>query len=63
MFKSLLRRNDGSVFLIVALAATVVIGSVGVAVDIGRGQMVQAKLQNAVDAAGLAAGPRSAPMT
>lgn len=56
MFKSLLRRNDGSVFLIVALAATVVIGSVGVAVDIGRGQMVQAKLQNAVDAAGLAAG-------
>ncbi len=42
--------------LIFALASTAVVGSVGAAVDIGRGQMVQAKLQNAVDSAGLAAG-------
>ncbi len=42
--------------LIFALGATAVVGAVGVAVDVGRGQMVQAKLQNAVDAAGLAAG-------
>lgn len=42
--------------LIFALSALAIIGSVGVAVDIGRSQMVQAKLQNAVDAAGLAAG-------
>lgn len=42
--------------LIFALSALAIIGSVGVAIDIGRSQMVQAKLQNAVDAAGLAAG-------
>ena len=51
-----LRAREGSVMLIFALSAMAVVGAVGLAVDIGRGQMVQAKLQNAVDAAGLAAG-------
>jgi Flp pilus assembly protein TadG len=56
MRTNLLQQNAGSVFVIVALSAMAVIGSVGVAVDVGRSQMVQAKLQNAVDSAGLAAG-------
>ena len=50
------KNSDGSVLIIVALGVMAVVGAVGAAVDIGRGQMVQAKLQNAVDAAGLAAG-------
>jgi Flp pilus assembly protein TadG len=54
--RALRRHNEGNVLVIIAIAAVAVIGSVGVAVDIGRSQMVQAKLQNAVDAAGLAAG-------
>ncbi len=42
--------------VLIASAALVLVGSVGVAVDIGRGQMTQARLQSAVDAASLAAG-------
>lgn len=56
MIRRLLRDREGSLFVVVALSAMAVVGSVGVAVDMGRSQMVQAKLQNAVDAAGLAAG-------
>ncbi|MFM9890925.1 MAG: pilus assembly protein TadG-related protein [Rickettsiales bacterium] len=48
--------RDGSVMLIVVLSILAVVGAVGVSVDVARAQMVQAKLQNAVDAAGLAAG-------
>ncbi len=51
-----MRAREGSVMLIFALSSIAVVGAVGVAVDTGRSQMVQAKLQNAVDAAGLAAG-------
>lgn len=46
----------GNVIMIVALSSMAVIGSVGLAVDAGRAQMAQNKLQNALDAAGLAAG-------
>lgn len=56
MIRRFLRNEEGSIFIVVALATMAVVGAVGVAVDIARGQMVQAKLQNAVDAAGLAAG-------
>lgn len=56
MFRQFLREATGSTLLIVALSSMAIVGGVGVAVDIGRGQMVQAKLQNAVDAAALAAG-------
>jgi Flp pilus assembly protein TadG len=56
MIRHFLRAREGSVLLIFAIASVAVVGAVGVAVDTGRSQMVQAKLQNAVDAAGLAAG-------
>lgn len=50
------RNEEGSVFIIGAVAALAVVGAVGIAVDAGRAQMAQTKLQNALDAAGLAAG-------
>lgn len=56
MIRNFLRASEGNVVLIFALAALAVVGSVGVAVDAGRSEMVQGKLQNAVDAASLAAG-------
>jgi len=46
----------GSVFVMAAVAALGVIGAVGLAVDTGRAQMAENKLQNSLDAAGLAAG-------
>lgn len=56
----LLRRlgqdSSGAVAAIVGFGILVLVGAVGVAVDVGRGQMAQTKLQNALDAAGLAAG-------
>ncbi len=54
--RRLWRNEQGSVFVMAALGALAVIGSVGLAVDVGRAQMAENKLQNAVDAAGLAAG-------
>ena len=48
--------QSGAMIPIVALAIMALIGAVGTAVDVGRGQLMQAKLQNALDAAGLAAG-------
>lgn len=56
MQKRFFKNQEGSVFAIVALSLVAVVGAVGVSVDIARAQMVQAKLQSAVDAAGLAAG-------
>ena len=56
MRRNWIKNNQGSVFVVVAFSVMAVVGSVGVAVDVGRSQMVQAKLQSAVDAAGLAAG-------
>lgn len=50
------RDQRGAVAFIVGFGILVLVGSVGVAVDVGRGQMAQTKLQNALDAAGLAAG-------
>lgn len=48
--------QQGAVAFIVGAGILMLVGSVGVAVDVGRGQMAQTKLQNALDAAGLAAG-------
>jgi len=56
MLRRLLTAREGSVFIIVGAAIFMLVGAVGVAVDVGRGQMAQTKLQNALDAAGLAAG-------
>ncbi len=48
--------QQGAVAFIVGAGILMLVGAVGVAVDVGRGQMAQTKLQNALDAAGLAAG-------
>ena len=56
LLRTIGREEHGSVLVIVALAAVALIGSVGIAVDAGRAHLVQNKLQNALDAAGLAAG-------
>ena len=46
----------GSVAPLVGVAMIMLVAAVGVAVDIGRGQVAQSKLQSSLDAAGLAAG-------
>lgn len=46
----------GSVAPLVGICMIMLVGSVAVAVDVGRGQVAQSKLQAALDAAGLAAG-------
>lgn len=46
----------GSVAPLVGVAMITLVGAVGVAVDVGRGQVAQSKLQASLDAAGLAAG-------
>lgn len=56
MFARMLRNEDGAVLILMAAGIFLLMGGIGLAVDIGRGQMAQTKLQNAVDAAGLAAG-------
>jgi Flp pilus assembly protein TadG len=55
-FRALLRCERGSVAPLVGVTIITLIGAVGVAVDIGRGQVALSKLQSALDAAGLAAG-------
>ncbi|HEV8388461.1 MAG TPA: pilus assembly protein TadG-related protein [Dongiaceae bacterium] len=46
----------GAVAPLVGICAIMLVGAVAVAVDVGRGQVAQSKLQAALDAAGLAAG-------
>ncbi len=51
------RRNQvGGIIAITAFGILAMTGSAGMAVDIGRAQLAQAKLSSALDAAGLAAG-------
>ncbi len=56
LLQSFGKAEGGNVFVVVALGIMMLVGAVGSAVDVGRGQIVQTKLQNALDAAGLAAG-------
>lgn len=56
LFQNLLRDHRGVVGPIVALAFTSLISAVGASIDYARAQMVQAKLSDTLDAAGLAAG-------
>lgn len=56
LLKRLLRNEDGAVFVMMTAGVFMLLAGIGVAVDVGRGQMAQTKLQNALDAAGLAAG-------
>ena len=46
----------GAVAPLVGFCAIMLVGAVAVAVDVGRGQVAQSKLQAALDSAGLAAG-------
>jgi Flp pilus assembly protein TadG len=48
--------EQGAVAPLVGFCAIMLVGAVAVAVDIGRGQVAQSKLQASLDAAGLAAG-------
>ena len=50
------RSQQGSVMPLVALGMFTLIGATGVAVDMGRQEIVQSRMQNALDSAGLAAG-------
>jgi Flp pilus assembly protein TadG len=58
LFKGFSRRTwqRGSVVVGVAFGVIAMAGSAGLAIDIGRAQLAQAKLSSALDAAGLAAG-------
>lgn len=56
MFKWLRKNEQGSVMVIVAIALTVLLGFTGMAVDFGGMAMTKQELQNAADAAALAAG-------
>jgi Flp pilus assembly protein TadG len=48
--------KEGSVMPLVGLGMFVLVGATGVAIDMGRQEIVQSRLQNALDSAGLAAG-------
>ena len=48
--------DSGAVAPLVGVCAIMLVGAVGLAVDVGRGQVAQSKLQAALDSAGLAAG-------
>lgn len=54
--RRLIACDRGSVMVTMGVSAVMLIGAVGTAVDIGRLQVAQSKLQTALDAAGLAAG-------
>lgn len=52
----LIRSEHGSVLPLVGLSILALVGTTGLAVDMGRAQLVRSRLSNALDAAGLAAG-------
>jgi Flp pilus assembly protein TadG len=54
--KKLWSSDSGAVAPLVGVCAIMLVGAVAVAVDVGRGQVAQSKLQAALDSAGLAAG-------
>lgn len=55
-----LKKQQGQVFVVVAVSLVMLIGALGLAVDSGMGYLVRAKLNAAADAAALA-GARAAP--
>lgn len=54
--KNLWSCERGAVAPLVGVCAIMMVGAVAVAIDVGRGQVAQSKLQAALDSAGLAAG-------
>ncbi len=59
IFGRLCREDGGSVAVLVAAMASVLVVGVGVSVDLGRAYSVKSNLQSAVDAAALAVGANS----
>lgn len=55
-WKRLSKSQQGSVLAFSAVGMVALVGATGVAVDVGRGQLVESKLSSSLDAAGLAAG-------
>jgi Flp pilus assembly protein TadG len=55
-----LKKQQGQVFVVMAIALVMLVGAVGLAVDSGMGYLIRAKLNAAADAAALA-GARAAP--
>jgi len=55
-FKNLLRSEHGSAMPMIGLGVMTLVASTGIAIDMGRAQMAQSRMSNALDAAGLAAG-------
>ena len=51
-----LRREDGQALILMIVTLVVLLGFVGLVVDVGRAYLAQRQLQQAVDAAALAAG-------
>ena len=56
--QKLAHSEDGSVLPLVGVASIVLIGSMGLAIDSGRAQLVRSKLMSSADAAALAVGAR-----
>lgn len=54
--KRFLHDESGSTFALVGLSIVLLMGSVGAGIDMGRAQMVQTKLSQSLESAGLAAG-------
>ena len=52
------KSEDGAVLPLIGIAALVLVGVMGFAIDLGRAQLVHTKLLNSADAAGLAVGAR-----
>lgn len=55
-WKRLSKSQQGSVLAFSAVGMVAMVGATGVAIDVGRGQLVESKLSSSLDAAGLAAG-------
>lgn len=56
LIKQFKNSQEGSVFVMVAVASLLLVIAAGAAIDMARAQTLQAKLSSALDAAGLAAG-------
>jgi len=55
-WRSCMRSEKGSALPFIAIGMSMLIGATGAAIDMGRVQIVQSRMQNALDAAGLAVG-------
>ena len=61
--RNICRDTGANTMLVFAMSAAALVGAAGGAIDMGRAQMLQAKLSSALDAAGLAAGASASTTT